>query len=324
MSTKTSNTKTRAPRQEARLIDLNRVIVEQDFQVNGKSLGKFNTREDFGDLEELGVSLKTTFENNPFDCPPLRGHFKGKDFILTDGERRFRAAKQAGMTEYPILPFSSDPLKRMAAQAELNSGKVFNDYERAVLARRLRDAYLLQNPDAKDSEVRDEVMSLMGISQATAYNYEKILDAPKEAVEMVKSGVLSGTTLRKVMAKNKAPKDIVAVCKELVQEAEREMKAQNRTSTSDTKTSGKKEKAKATSKTLEKVAAKKTPFVEKPFNEKFEAVLQKVANSDSPGARLLLALNNALKGQEKELNEIVALVNEAKFTANSKKAEKKS
>lgn len=326
MSTKKSKTNKRPARQEARLIDLNRVSVQEDFQINGQSLGRFNTRENFGDLKELGESLKASFENDPFSVPPLRGHFKGKDFILTDGERRYRAALEAGMTEYPVLTFPENPLDRIVAQAQLNAGKDFNDYEAARLCQRIATALTLVEPDVykstKASNTRDEVMRLMGISQATWYNYWDVLEAPKEALVLVEKEELTATALREIMREHKSPKEIVSAAKELVAEVKRDVKASTTAAAKDKKASTKKSKPKASSTTRKKLKAKKTPFQKKPFAEKYEAVLQKIANSGTPGAQLLLAFDHALRNEEKNLAQIVELVNSANMKPTKTKAKK--
>lgn len=322
MSTSNSKTSNRAPRQEARLIDLDRVVVQKEFKIGKESFGAFNKRKNFGDLKAMGQSMKENFEKDPFSITPIRGHFEGRKFILTNGERRYRAALEAGMTQLPYLPFSKNPLDRLVAQAQLNAGKDFNDYEKADLMRSIATALTLQFPEkypsTKDTATRDEVMRLQGISRPSWYNYWKVLEAPKEVQELVETEQLSATSLRQIMVGKKSPSQVVKEAKALVEEVQSNVaaaetaSAQDKSTAGSSNTSGKqKRKPKATSKDLKKSKAKKTPFQQKPFSEKYEAVIEKVASSGTPGAQFLLALDHALKNEEKNLTQIVELVNSA-------------
>jgi hypothetical protein len=175
-----SNTE-RKPRKESRLIPVSDFVIEEGF----------NTREDFGDLEQLGRDLKATYERNPFDIPPIRGHANRGlgTFTITDGERRLRAAKLAGIPTLPFLPFSEVWIDRLMAQISLNAGKQFNELEKAKHAERISQEYRDQNPDAQEKEVVAFVTSSMGIAPASLYNYRNILKAPKDVQEQVKPGI---------------------------------------------------------------------------------------------------------------------------------------
>src|SRR5690606_12842934 len=66
--------------------------------------GKYQprTRMDEGALNELADSIRTQGIMQPILVRPLTGNDGGKYEIIA-GERRFRAAKLAGLTEVPVL-----------------------------------------------------------------------------------------------------------------------------------------------------------------------------------------------------------------------------
>jgi ParB-like chromosome segregation protein Spo0J len=265
----------------------------------------FNNRKDFGITQAEADRLAKTFEEDPYKIPPVTGFRSGGKIVITDGERRLRLAQKAGIPSLPFIPTSSDLLSRLEQQATNNSGKSFTDVENAALADALSAAFVAQNPEAQAKEVRAYVCGVMGISQATFYNYAALYKAPEAVQEQVQADNISLTAVREIMSETSNDDELIAAVDTAIADAKELAAAAP--AENPGKGNRKQKKAKATKATRQKAKAKKTPFEKQSYSQKLAAVIDEVVDSPAAGAQLLVQLDAALKA-ETPLEDIVALV----------------
>ena len=116
---------------------------------------------------------------------PIRVRKSGDRFVITDGERRFRAAKLAGLTE----------LDAIIEERELTSAEIT---ERSLIANCQReDLTPLEKARGIDSLMSEtgwnasEVAQRLGMSNATVSRLLTLLSLPEEIQEQVASGKIA-------------------------------------------------------------------------------------------------------------------------------------
>jgi len=137
------------------------------------------TRFDSGALEELTTSIEASGVVQPLLLRPLADG----SYELVAGERRWRAAKQAGLERVPALV--RDSAETEALQTALVENMVREDLNPIDEARAC--AALVE--DLKLS--KEEVGRRVGRSRSAISNLIRLLDLPDEAMELLESGQLS-------------------------------------------------------------------------------------------------------------------------------------
>ncbi|MCX6554992.1 MAG: ParB/RepB/Spo0J family partition protein [Candidatus Aminicenantes bacterium] len=117
-------------------------------------------RKDMGDLKELTESIREKGIIEPVIVRPKDGHFE-----IVAGERRFRAAKQAGLSEVPCIEHD------------------IPDNEALELS-------IVENIQRKDLNVFEQAQSIMSLAEIYGYTHEEI------AVKIGKSRVTVSELLR--------------------------------------------------------------------------------------------------------------------------------
>ncbi len=118
-------------------------------------------------------------------------HMEGTYEIIA-GERRWRAAKMAGLSEIPAVIFDGDELK--AAQVALIENiqrEDLNPVEEAMGYGTLIDQFGL---------TQDQVAKQVGKSRSAVTNMLRLLDLPEEILEMLRVGELSAGHARALLA----------------------------------------------------------------------------------------------------------------------------
>ena len=113
-------------------------------------------------------------------------------YEIIAGERRWRAAKMAGLSEIPAVVFSGDELK--AAQVALIENiqrEDLNPVEEAMGYGALIDRFGL---------TQDQVAKQVGRSRSTVTNMLRLLDLPEEVLEMLRVGDLTTGHARALLA----------------------------------------------------------------------------------------------------------------------------
>lgn len=312
-------------RKEVKLTEIDKFVIEEGFNARTHS---------YGDIDALASQLKAAYDKNPYDIPPVRGHFvQGTGIIVTDGHRRILAARKAGIPALPYLPFSDNTLERLVAMSTMNSGERLTEMENARLSRRMAEAYAEENPGVKESQIRDFVMQAMGISSSSYYNYKKNFEFPQEILDKIEAGEISGDMVRELNRQTNSEEELVAAVNNAIAEVnttlgsteagEAEETNENATEASNEAESApvkggvkvaqaSKKKStprtvKVTRQSIEKAKNKTVTFENKSFIQKFEDVVKAISDSDSDGAQLILRLNSALLGTA-TLEEVISII----------------
>ncbi len=112
-------------------------------------------------------------------------------YEILAGERRWRAAKMAGLSEIPAVILDGDDLK--AAQVSVIENvqrEDLNPIEEALAYQTLLDGFHL---------TQEEVSKQVGKSRSAIANLLRLLDLPDEVLELVKTGKLSAGHARALL-----------------------------------------------------------------------------------------------------------------------------
>ena len=115
-------------------------------------------------------------------------------YEIIAGERRWRAAKMAGLDEIPAIIFSGDDLK--IAQVSLIENiqrEDLNPIEEAMAYDALIERFGLK---------QEEIAKQVGKSRSAIANILRLLDLPEEVTEMLKSGEISAGHARALLGLN--------------------------------------------------------------------------------------------------------------------------
>lgn len=140
--------------------------------------GKYQprTRMDPGSLEELAASIKAQGLIQPISVRPLAG---GRHEIIA-GERRWRAAQIAGLTQVPVLirDIPDDAALAMSLIENIQREDL-NPLEEAAGIQRLIDEFEMTHQQAADA---------VGRSRSAASNLLRLLQLAKPAQDMLMAG----------------------------------------------------------------------------------------------------------------------------------------
>lgn len=127
-------------------------------------------RKDFGDLEELAESIKEKGILEPILIRPKDGQFE-----IVAGERRYRAAQMAGLTELPCIEHDiADNEALEISIIENIQRKDLNIYEQAFSIKSFAEIY---------GYTHEEIAQKIGKSRVTVSELIRITDIPEEILE---------------------------------------------------------------------------------------------------------------------------------------------
>ncbi len=133
-------------------------------------------------------------------------NFEGS-FEIIAGERRWRAAKMAGLTEIPAIVLDGDDLKTaQIAVIENVQREDLNVVEEAFAYKSLIDQFGL---------TQDEVARQVGKSRPAVANLLRLLDLPEEVLEQLKAGDLTAGHARALLGLND-PEKIVPLANRVI------------------------------------------------------------------------------------------------------------
>jgi ParB family chromosome partitioning protein len=155
-------------------------------------------------LEELSRSIK----NSGVIQPIIVRRVDGDTFEIVAGERRWRAAQQAGLLRVPVVvrDVPDDKLLELALIENLQREDL-NPVEEAEAYRRLMDEYRL---------TQEQVAAVVGKERATVANYVRLLGLPPEVRADLASGALAMGHARALIglnesaAQRRAAREVVA------------------------------------------------------------------------------------------------------------------
>ena len=129
-------------------------------------------------LEELADSIKTYGVIQPIVVTKKDGYY-----AIVAGERRWRAAKLAGVEEIPaIIRDDDEQTNKEIALIENIQREDLNPYEKALGIRQLMDKYGL---------TQEQVSKKIGKSRSSVSNTVRVLYLAPDVLELVKQGKLS-------------------------------------------------------------------------------------------------------------------------------------
>ena len=127
-------------------------------------------RKDFGNLAELAESIKEKGILEPILIRPKNGRFE-----IVAGERRFRAAQMAGLSEIPCIEHDiADNEALEVSIIENIQRKNLNVYEQAFSIKSFADMY---------GYTHQEIAQKIGKSRVTITELIRITDLPEEILE---------------------------------------------------------------------------------------------------------------------------------------------
>ena len=165
----------------------------------------FNSRRDFGDIEELARQIDENGLKNPLHVQKVVG--EEDKFILVDGERRYRAiqflleqGKDIPYVRCILVPANATKEELYLEQAMANEGKPFNEYEKGVLAKKLHEECGMSYA---------EIGRKFGdhINTGCVQYWVEIFDWPEKFQVLVRDGKISGSNMRRIMKAHVNGKD---------------------------------------------------------------------------------------------------------------------
>ena len=167
---------------------------------------KDQPRKNF-DLESLQQLADSIAEHGLLQPVVVREALGGYYEIIA-GERRWRAAKMAGLSEIPVTILSADDRKASElAIIENVQREDLNPMEEAQAYKKLQEEYGL---------TQDKVASAVGKSRSAVANTLRLLDLPEEAGALVATGKLSEGHA-KVLLGTTYEEDLIKAAKEVAE-----------------------------------------------------------------------------------------------------------
>lgn len=113
-------------------------------------------------------------------------------YEIVAGERRWRAAKLAGLSEIPVITVSpDDPSTALISIVENVQRENLSPYEEAAAYRALSDEYGL---------TQEQIAQKIGKSRSAVANMLRLLDLPEDVLSMLREGKLSAGHARALLA----------------------------------------------------------------------------------------------------------------------------
>jgi ParB family chromosome partitioning protein len=158
------------------------------------------TRMDEGSLYELAESIKGQGVMQPILVRPLDGD--GQRYEIIAGERRFRAARLAGLDEVPVLVKAvPDEAALVMALIENIQREDLNPLEEAQGLKRLVDEFRLTHEQAAQA---------VGRSRSAASNLLRLLQLAAPVQQMLMAGDIEMGHARALLALDAAPQILAA------------------------------------------------------------------------------------------------------------------
>lgn len=160
-------------------------------------------RQNFDDqkLEELAQSIRVHGIMQPIIVSKENGRY-----LIIAGERRFRAAKKAGLKEIPVIVRElEDRDKLELALIENVQREDLNPIEQARALKTLTEKYNL---------TQQAVSERVGKNRATIANLMRLLELPDRVKDFVENGRLSAGHARAILALNKGDRESAGLIEE--------------------------------------------------------------------------------------------------------------
>jgi len=114
---------------------------------------------------------------------PLVLRRTGKRYQLIAGERRLRAAQEAGLRKVPVVVREADDQQMLAlALVENIQRQDLGPVEKAEAFQRLSEEFDL---------TQEQMGNIVGMNRSSVANYQRLLDLPERVLDLLRSGQLS-------------------------------------------------------------------------------------------------------------------------------------
>lgn len=173
-----------------------------------------NDRKTFdkAELQELAQSIMRHGLLQPILLRPDPDRV-GYGYLIVAGERRWRAAKLAGLTELPAQITDRDGLQVSLARLDENLKRVdLSPIEKAQALKRLMDAHGL---------TQKELGEAVGVQQGQVSNMLRLLNLPESLQKLVADGKIAPTFIRAILPYCDLPAVMDDVAKIFVKKLER-------------------------------------------------------------------------------------------------------
>lgn len=155
-------------------------------------------------LDELAASIKRYGIIQPLVVTPVEGGYH-----IIAGERRFRAAKKAGLKTVPAIVRTTQQQEKLELAILENVQRVdLSPLEQAVSIERLHQQFSL---------TYGEIAKRLGKAETTVHNIVRLLQLPAEAREALISGAISEGHARQVLALKDMPEAQAQLVRLIVQ-----------------------------------------------------------------------------------------------------------
>lgn len=170
-------------------------VVEADILLIDNNPDQPRQNFDKAKLEELAQSIRAHGIMQPIIVSE-----KGGRYTIIAGERRFRAAKSAGLKKVPVIVREFEERDKLElALIENVQREDLNPIEQAKALKTLSDKYKL---------TQQTLSERVGKNRSTIANLMRLLELPEAVKDMVEKGELSGGHARALLALNGGP-DII-------------------------------------------------------------------------------------------------------------------
>ena len=151
---------------------------------------KKNQPRKYFDMESLS-DLASSISAHGILQPIIARDLKNGSYEIIAGERRWRAAKLAGLSEVPCIIMDADEvLAAEVALVENVQREDLNAYEEALAYKSLINDFGLS---------QEEVSKMVGKSRPAVANSLRLLDLPKEVLELLTKNELSAGHCRTIL-----------------------------------------------------------------------------------------------------------------------------
>lgn len=183
--------------------EFNKTTKSDIFQIDPRNIvvvDGFNSRSNFGDIDELAAQIKEQGVLNPISVQAFKDENGNEKYHLVDGERRYRAVMklindgvEIARIKAIVVPKNLTQQDLLIQQALRNEGKKFNEYEWGVLAQKLKERCGLTTA---------EIAQKLGKNVGVVTYWLQILDLDEETRNLVRDDKLGGSDLRRIIRGN--------------------------------------------------------------------------------------------------------------------------
>lgn len=177
----------------------------------------FNSRTDFGDIEDLAAQIAEQGVLNPVTVIPIKDENGVETYQLVDGERRYRACMHiinngGDIARIPaiFIPKNTSKDELLIQQVMRNEGKPFSEYEYGVAF----------NKFIKLGYERKEIAKKFGVKSWKVDCFLAHLSRDERVQELMKSGKVNGVDVRHIYQSSKSEEKAVETILKLVNKAE--------------------------------------------------------------------------------------------------------